>query len=101
MLDGFKVSIAKRVANALPPLTVEQVYQGVDYGKKGVDFTIVLPHSRLPGKVDVLAKTVVDQVRTNPNTYFRCFSCSLRCPFPVRCRSRVVPSGRLRPVSYT
>jgi arginyl-tRNA synthetase len=62
VLDSFKVAIAKRVADALPPLTVEQVYQGVDYGKKGVDFTIALPRFRLPGKVDVLAKTVMDQV---------------------------------------
>jgi len=64
VLDTFKVAIAKRVADALPPLTVEQVYQGVDYGKKGVDFTIALPRFRLPGKVDVLAKTVIDQVCT-------------------------------------
>ena len=64
VLDSFKVAIAKRVADALPPLTVEQVYQGVDYGKKGVDFTIALPRFRLPGKVDVLAKTVIDQVCT-------------------------------------
>jgi arginyl-tRNA synthetase len=56
------MAIAKRVADALPPLTLEQVYQGVDYGKKGVDFTIALPRFRLPGKVDVLAKTVIDQV---------------------------------------
>ena len=62
VLDSFKISIAKRVADALPSLTLEQVYQGVDYGKKGVDFTIALPRFRLPGKVDVLAKTVIDQV---------------------------------------
>jgi hypothetical protein len=37
VLDSFKVAIPKRVADALPPLTVEQVYQGVDYGKKGVN----------------------------------------------------------------
>ncbi|KAH9998749.1 hypothetical protein BJV77DRAFT_1058705 [Russula vinacea] len=65
VLDSFKVAIAKRVADALPPLTVEQVYQGVDYGKKGVDFTIALPRFRLPGKVDVLAKTVIDQFQAD------------------------------------
>ncbi|KAI0246849.1 hypothetical protein BJV78DRAFT_1286027 [Lactifluus subvellereus] len=65
VLDAFKISIAKRVADALPPLTVEQVYQGVDYGKKGVDFTIALPRFRLPGKVDVLAKTVIDQFQAD------------------------------------
>ena len=64
ILDSFKVAIAKCVADALPPLTVEQVYQGVDYGRKGVDFTIAIPRFRLPGEVDVLAKTVVDQVGT-------------------------------------
>jgi hypothetical protein len=66
VLVSFKVAIAKCVADALPPLTVqvEQVYMGVDYGKKGVDFTIALPCFRLPGKVDVLAKTVIDQVCT-------------------------------------
>jgi arginyl-tRNA synthetase len=69
VLDAFKISIAKRVAGALPPLTVDQVYQGVDYGKKGVDFTIALPRFRLPGKVDVLARTVIDQV-CNPRTCF-------------------------------
>ena len=62
VLDSFKIAIAKRVADALPPLTLDQVYQGVDYGKKGVDFTIALPRFRLPGKVDVLAKAVIDQV---------------------------------------
>lgn len=66
VLDSFKIAIAKRVAEALPPLTLEQVYQGVDYGKKGVDFTIALPRFRLPAKVDVLAKTVIDQVCAVP-----------------------------------
>ena len=77
VLDSFKVAIAKRVADALPPLTVEQVYQGVDYGKKGIDFTIALPRFRLPGKVDVLAKTVIDQVCGNTFTCRRlCLSFS-------------------------
>ncbi|KAJ7456289.1 hypothetical protein B0H11DRAFT_2066105 [Mycena galericulata] len=34
VLDAFRSSIAERVAAALPPLTVEQVYSGEDYGKK-------------------------------------------------------------------
>lgn len=62
ILDAFRIAIAKTVADALPPLTVEQVYQGVDYGKKGVDFTIALPRFRLPGKVDEHAKKVIEQV---------------------------------------
>jgi hypothetical protein len=113
VLDAFKVAIAKRVADALPPLTVEQVYQGVDYGKKGVDFTIALPRFRLPGKVDVLAKTVIDQVCVQsvnlhvcfyPRFYLLNFVFCLLMP-PVRRtpprRSRVVPSGRLRRVCHT
>lgn len=63
VLDSFRISIAKRVADALgPPLTVEKVYEGVDYGKKGVDFTIALPRFRLPGKIDDLAKKVTESV---------------------------------------
>ncbi|OSX61103.1 hypothetical protein POSPLADRAFT_1170808 [Postia placenta MAD-698-R-SB12] len=61
VLDAFRTAIAKRVADALPPLTVEQAYTGVDYGKKGVDFTVALPRFRLPGKVDELAKKVLNQ----------------------------------------
>ncbi|KAI0063831.1 arginyl-tRNA synthetase [Artomyces pyxidatus] len=65
ILDSFRISIAKRVADALPPLTVEQVYSGVDYGKKGVDFTVALPRFRLPGKVDELAKAVISQFQAD------------------------------------
>jgi len=62
VLDAFRIAIAKHVADALPPLTVEQVYAGVDYGKKGRDFTIALPRFRLPGKVDDIAKKVLEKV---------------------------------------
>ncbi|KAA1475019.1 arginyl-tRNA synthetase [Dentipellis sp. KUC8613] len=65
VLDSFRISIAKRVADALPPLTVEQVYAGVDFGKKGVDFTIALPRFRLPGKVDELAGKVINSFQAD------------------------------------
>ena len=61
-LDAFRIAIAKRVSDALPPLTLEQAYTGVDYGKKGADFTVALPRFRLPGNVDELAQRVVNQV---------------------------------------
>lgn len=61
VLDTFRTSIAERVAAALPTLTVEQVYSGVDYGKKGADFTIALPRFKL-GKVEDVAAKVVAQV---------------------------------------
>lgn len=62
VLDSFRTSIAQRISEALPPLTIEQAYSGVDYGKKGVDFTVALPRFRLPGKVDELANKVISQV---------------------------------------
>jgi arginyl-tRNA synthetase len=72
ILDSFRTAIAKRVSEALPPLTLEQAYSGVDYGKKGVDFTVALPRFRLPGKVDDLANKVVNKV--SGDIYF-CGSC--------------------------
>ena len=62
VLDSFRIAIAKVVADALEPLTVEQVYQGVDYGKKGEDFTVALPRFKLPGKIDELARKVIAKV---------------------------------------
>jgi len=62
ILDSFRAAIARQVADALPPLTTEQVYTGVDYGKKGEDFTIALPRFRLPGKPDDLGKKVLESV---------------------------------------
>ncbi|KAH7918786.1 arginyl-tRNA synthetase [Leucogyrophana mollusca] len=59
ILDAFRIAIAKRVSDALPPLSLEQAYSGVDYGKKGVDFTVALPRFRLPGKPDELASKVL------------------------------------------
>lgn len=64
VFDSFRTAIAQKVSEALPPLTLEQAYTGVDYGKKGVDFTIALPRFRLPGKVDELASKVISNVST-------------------------------------
>lgn len=63
ILDSFRTAIAKQLSEALPPLTLEAAYAGVDYGKKGEDFTVALPRFRLPGKTDELAKKVISQVR--------------------------------------
>lgn len=62
LLDAFRTAIAKRMSDRLPQLTIEQAYSGVDYGKKGVDFTVALPRFRLPGKPDELAKRVLEDV---------------------------------------
>ncbi|KAJ7716809.1 hypothetical protein DFH07DRAFT_861833 [Mycena maculata] len=66
VLDAFRISIAERVAAALPPLTVEQAYSGVDYGKKGADFTIALPRFKL-GKPEEVAAKVIAQFQ--PDEY--------------------------------
>ncbi|KAJ7895857.1 hypothetical protein B0H13DRAFT_2252431 [Mycena leptocephala] len=66
VLDAFRTSIAERVAAALPALTVDQVYSGVDYGKKGADFTIALPRFKL-GKVEDVAAKVLAQFQ--PDEY--------------------------------
>ena len=61
ILDSFRIAIAKRLSEVLP-LSLEQAFSGVDYGKKGEDFTVALPRFRLPGKVDEIAKQVIDKV---------------------------------------
>jgi hypothetical protein len=64
-MDSFRVAIAQLVSEALPELTAEKVYEAVDYGKKGEDFTIALPRFRLKAKVDELAKKITDHVRVS------------------------------------
>ncbi|KAJ2915790.1 hypothetical protein MD484_g4636, partial [Candolleomyces efflorescens] len=66
VLDGFRIAIAQLLSESLG-LTIEQAYSGVDYGKKGEDFTVALPRFRLPGKVDELGKKVIDKF--TPNEY--------------------------------
>ena len=70
-MDAFKTAIAKRLSDALP-LTPEQAFAGVDYGKKGEDFTVALPRFRLPGKVADLAGKVIESVNPLfiPNSRF-------------------------------
>ena len=92
VLDAFKVAIAKRVADALPPLTAEQVY-------RGVNFMIALLRFRLSGVVDVLAKTA--SVRCVQSTNIICTALAHELTLhAARSRSRAVSSGRLRPVSH-
>ncbi|KAF8817165.1 arginyl-tRNA synthetase [Phlegmacium glaucopus] len=62
ILDSFRIAIAKRLSESLP-LTLDQAFSGVDYGKKGEDFTVALPRFRLPGKVDEIAKQVIDKFK--------------------------------------
>ena len=61
VLDAYRIAIAKRLSETLP-LTLQKAYDGVDYGKKGEDFTVALPRFRLPGKVDEVAAKVIENV---------------------------------------
>jgi arginyl-tRNA synthetase len=61
VLDSFRIAIAKRLSDKLP-LSLEQAFTGVDYGKKGEDFTVALPRFRLPGKVTEIAHQVIADV---------------------------------------
>jgi arginyl-tRNA synthetase len=67
VLDTFRVAIAQRLVDVFPQLSIEQAYSGVDYGKKGEDFTVAIPRFRLPGKVDALAAQVIEQVPHTPS----------------------------------
>ncbi|KAH6911628.1 arginyl-tRNA synthetase [Coprinopsis sp. MPI-PUGE-AT-0042] len=66
VLDSFRIAIAQVLSETLG-LDVDKAYAGVDYGKKGEDFTVALPRFRLPGKVDELAKKVTENF--TPNEY--------------------------------
>ncbi|QRV91168.1 arginyl-tRNA synthetase [Ceratobasidium sp. AG-Ba] len=65
VLDAFRISIANSIHQALPSLTLEQIYPGVLYGVKGVDFTVAMARFRLGGKPDEWAKKVVDAFKSD------------------------------------
>ncbi|KAL4251407.1 class-I aminoacyl-tRNA synthetase family protein [Abortiporus biennis] len=65
ILDSFRIAIAKIVVGALPQLTVEQVYPGVEYGKKGVDFHVAMPRFKLKGKPQEFATKVAESFQPN------------------------------------
>jgi hypothetical protein len=69
VFDSFRISIAKTLSDALP-LTLEDAYSGVDFGKKGVDFTVALPRFRLPGKTDELAAKTIGKVELMRRTIY-------------------------------
>lgn len=76
--DAFRIAIAKRLSEALP-LSLEQAYAGVDYGKKGEDFTVAVPRFRLPGKVEEIAAKVLEKVCL----ILKCLSISLLKSFII------------------
>ncbi|TFK22903.1 arginyl-tRNA synthetase [Coprinopsis marcescibilis] len=60
VLDQFRTAIAQLLSDSLG-IPIEQAYNGVDYGKKGEDFTVALPRFRLPGKPDQIAQKVIEK----------------------------------------
>ena len=76
VLDSFRIAIAQRITAALP-VTLEQAYAAVDYGKKGEDFTVAIPRFRLPGKVNEIGDKVIAAV-----SHFCCFNIDERLADP-------------------
>jgi len=56
--DAIRLSIAQRIHTALG-VELALAYAGVDYGKKGEDFTVAVPRFRLKGKPDEIANKLV------------------------------------------
>ncbi|KAF5310727.1 hypothetical protein D9619_007663 [Psilocybe cf. subviscida] len=67
VFDSFRIAIAQKLTTALPSLTLEQAFSGVDYGKKGEDFTVAIPRFRLPGKIPEIADKVISSF--TPDAY--------------------------------
>ncbi|KAH7099424.1 arginyl-tRNA synthetase [Auriculariales sp. MPI-PUGE-AT-0066] len=62
--DGIRTVIAQHVSTTLG-IDLAAAYSGVDYGKKGEDFTVAVPRFRLKGKPDEIAKRIVDAFTPN------------------------------------
>lgn len=61
VLDSFRTAIARRLADKLG-IDANKAYEGIDYGKKGEDFTVALPRFRLSESVAELAARVINNV---------------------------------------
>ncbi|KIY70938.1 arginyl-tRNA synthetase [Cylindrobasidium torrendii FP15055 ss-10] len=66
VLDVFRQSVAEIIARSLE-IPIETAYDGVDLGKKGVDFTVAIPRFRRPGKPQELGKKIEQEF--SPNDY--------------------------------
>lgn len=58
-LDLFRTAVAVQVNRAIPSLTLEKIFDGVDILKKEGDFSVAMPRFRLGGKPDDWATKVV------------------------------------------
>lgn len=62
VLDQFRVAIAAQLSNSLG-ISTSACYEGIDVGKKGVDFTVAVPRFRLKGKHNESAAKAAEEVR--------------------------------------
>ncbi|KAJ3810983.1 arginyl-tRNA synthetase [Lentinula lateritia] len=67
-LDAYRSSIATQISSSLG-IPLSTAYEGVDYGKKGIDFTVAIPRFRLKEKPAILADKVVSEF--TPNEYLQ------------------------------
>ncbi|KAJ3712407.1 arginyl-tRNA synthetase [Lentinula raphanica] len=67
-LDAYRSAIASQLSLSLD-IPLDAAYEGVDYGKKGIDFTVAVPRFRLKEKPAVLADKVVSEF--SPNAYLQ------------------------------
>ncbi|EPQ60480.1 arginyl-tRNA synthetase [Gloeophyllum trabeum ATCC 11539] len=81
-LDSFKIAIAVVLSNALH-LPLSTAFSGVDYGKKGVDFTVAVPRFRLKANPAELIENFTSTF--TPNHYLeRCIGDAAFLHFYVR-----------------
>ncbi|KAJ3966564.1 arginyl-tRNA synthetase [Lentinula raphanica] len=67
-LDSYRLAIATQISSSLDiPLNI--AYEGVDYGKKGIDFTVAIPRFRLKEKPAALADKVISEF--SPNSHLQ------------------------------
>lgn len=59
-LDIFRTAVAVQINRAIPSLSLEKIFEGVDILKKDVDFQVAVPRFRLGGKPIDWAQKVVD-----------------------------------------
>ncbi|KAJ3858545.1 arginyl-tRNA synthetase [Lentinula novae-zelandiae] len=67
-LDAYRMAIATQISSSIG-IALNTAYEGVDYGKKGVDFTVAIPRFRLKEKAMILADKIVSEFL--PNEYIQ------------------------------
>lgn len=61
--DAFRTAVADQIAKILD-LKIEDVYKGVESGKRDADMTVAVPRFRLKGDPKALSKRLAEEVRS-------------------------------------